>query len=63
MIVGVIKTKDVFLHPITIIQMKGFTGFLKILKRAVSTKTYRFINFMENTAITMVSRKFANKHK
>lgn len=63
MIVGVIKTKDVLLHPITIIHMKGLKGFFKILKRAISTKTYRFVNFMENTAITMISKKYSLRHK
>ncbi len=61
MIVGVIKTKDVLLHPVTIIQMKGFVGFCKILRRALSTKSYRFVNFMENTAITVVSKRFHPK--
>lgn len=46
MIVGVIKTKDIFFHPVTIIQMKGWLGFLAVLRQAMSYKSYRFINFI-----------------
>jgi|GEM_PF-2078281 len=49
MFVGVIKTKDVLLHPLTIISMKGFRGFLKLLVRALSRKEYRFISMTQNT--------------
>lgn len=52
MIVGIIKTRDILLHPITIIQMRGIVGFLEIMKRAFSTKTYRFINLMTGTVMT-----------
>ncbi len=49
MITGVIKTKDVLLHPWTIISMKGFRGFCKLLVRAMSRKPYQFIQMVENT--------------
>lgn len=49
MFVGVIKTKDVLLHPLTIISMKGFRGFLKMLVRALSPKKYSFISMTQNT--------------
>ena len=52
MIVGIIKTKDILLHPITIIQMRGLVGFLGIVKRALSVKTYHFINLMTGTTMT-----------
>ncbi len=63
MLIGVIRTKDVLLHPITIIHMKGIRGFFKILRRALSTKTYRFINMLETTTITMVGKRFQSKSK
>jgi hypothetical protein len=46
---GVIKTRDILLHPRTIIQMRGFKGFCKLLYRALSRKKYRFINMVQNT--------------
>lgn len=49
MFVGVIKTRDVLLHPLTIISMKGLRGFLKLLVRALSRKEYRFISMTQNT--------------
>lgn len=49
MIVGVIKTKDILLHPITIISMRGVFGFFKLLFRALSPKRYQFIQMIENT--------------
>lgn len=49
MFVGVIKTRDVLLHPITLIQMRGFKGFLKLFFRALSPKRYRFIGMTQQT--------------
>ena len=49
MFVGVIKTKDVLLHPVTIIRMRGFSGYVKLFFRALSPKRYRFIAMTQNT--------------
>lgn len=49
MIVGVIRTKDIILNPFTIISMRGFKGFCKLLFRALSRKRYPFINMIEHT--------------
>ena len=49
MFVGVVKTKDVLLHPWIMITMRGFRGFLKLVVRALSSKQYSFINNIENT--------------
>ncbi|HEX5036376.1 MAG TPA: hypothetical protein VFX30_04395 [bacterium] len=49
MFVGVIKTKDVLLHPMTIIRMRGFKGYLKLFFRALSPKRYRFIGMTQHT--------------
>lgn len=49
MIVGVIQTKDVFLNPITLIRMKGFIGYFKLILRSLSPRPHCFINIMENT--------------
>ena len=56
MFVGVIKTRDVLLHPITLIEMRGFRGFLKLLFRALSPKQYRFINMTQNTQWTRIKK-------
>lgn len=57
MIVGVIKTRDILLHPGTIISMRGFRGFLKLLVRAFSFKRYHFINMIEHTQWVNVGKK------
>ena len=49
MFIGVIKTKDVLLHPISLIRMRGFAGFVKLILRAMSPKPYSFIQMTQNT--------------
>lgn len=49
MFVGVIKTKDVLLHPVTIMKMRGFRGYMKLFLRALSPKRYRFIAMTQHT--------------
>lgn len=49
MFVGVIKTRDVLLHPVTIIQMRGFRGYMKLFFRALSLRRYRFISMTQHT--------------
>ena len=49
MFVGVIKTRDILFHPMTLIQMRGFKGFMKLFFRALSPKKYRFIGMTQKT--------------
>ncbi len=49
MFVGIIKTRDVLLHPITIMKMRGVKGYAKLLIRALSPRRYRFISMIQNT--------------
>lgn len=57
MFVGVIKTKDVLLHPITLIKMRGFKGFVKLFFRALSPKRYRFIGMTQQTQWVYLGKK------
>jgi hypothetical protein len=43
MFVGAVKTKDILLHPISLIRMRGFKGYLKLIGRALSRRRYSFI--------------------
>lgn len=54
---GVIKTKDILFHPKTIIEMRGWKGFFKLLYRAMSRKRYRFINMVQNTQWIYIGKK------
>lgn len=49
MIVGIIQTKDIILNPITLIRMKGFIGYFKLILRSLSSRPHCFINMIENT--------------
>lgn len=49
MFIGVIKTKDVLLHPVTMVAMRGIKGFFLLLLRALSPKPYPFISNIENS--------------
>jgi len=51
MIEGFIKTKDVFLHPISIIQIRGVKGYVKIMFRALSPKPHRFLSMIWSTSM------------
>ncbi len=57
MIEGYIKTKDVFLHPISIIQMRGIKGYCKVLYRALSPKPHRFLSMMFSTSFRTRAKK------
>lgn len=57
MFIGVIRTKDILLHPRTIISMRGVSGFFKLLFRALSRKPYHFINMIEKTQWVYVGKK------
>lgn len=47
MVRGVIKTQDILCHPIAVIALVGFRGFLKILWKALGSQECQFINFIE----------------
>lgn len=49
MFVGVIKTKDVLLHPRELIRMRGFKGYLKLVWRALHTRRYAFIGMTQGS--------------
>lgn len=55
MFVGVIKTKDILLNPLSIIHMRGIKGFFKLLFRALSRRHYHFINMIEKTQWNIVA--------
>ncbi len=57
MFVGVIKTRDVLLHPITIMKMRGFKGLVKLLVRALSPRRYRFIAMSQHTQWVCMGKK------
>lgn len=57
MIVGVIKTRDILLHPWTIISMRGILGFFKLLIKAISRRPYCFINSIENSQWVFIGKK------
>ena len=49
MFIGVIRTRDVLLHPLIILKMRGLKGFLKLFIRALSFKRYRFVGMTQQT--------------
>ena len=57
MYVGILKTRDILLHPGSLIAMRGFKGFLKLLFRAFSRKKYRFVNQIEETSWIYIGGK------
>jgi hypothetical protein len=57
MFVGIIKTRDVLLHPITIVRMRGVKGYAKLLVRALSPRRYRFISMIQNTQWVFLGHK------
>ncbi len=57
MFVGVIKTKDVLLHPLTLMKMRGFKGLMKLIVRALSPRRYRFVGMTQHTQWIHVDKK------
>lgn len=49
MFVGVIKTRDVLLHPRELIRMRGFKGYLKLIWRALKRKRYAFVGMTQGS--------------
>ncbi len=46
---GIVKTRDILLHPWPIIHMRGAKGYFKILVRALSRRRYRMVDHLEKT--------------
>lgn len=57
MIVGVIRTRDVIFHPVSVFSIQGFRGFLRVLFRAFCKRKYRFVDLIEITTRTFVGKK------
>lgn len=49
MFVGYVKTRDILLHPVSLIRMRGFTGYLKLIGRALSRHSYSFIRMTQKS--------------
>lgn len=49
MFIGYVKTKDIFLHPISLMQMRGLKGYLKLIGRALSRRKYSFIRMTQKS--------------
>jgi hypothetical protein len=57
MILGVIRTRDILMHPWIIISMRGIRGFFKLLFKALSRKPHYFINQIEDSRWVFVGKK------
>lgn len=49
MFVGVIKTKDILLHPIHLIRIRGVKGYCKLVWRALKKQPYSFIGMTQQS--------------
>lgn len=49
MFVGVIKTKDILLHPVHLIRIRGFKGYCKLVWRALKKQPYSFIGMTQQS--------------
>ncbi len=47
MLVGVIKNRDVFLHPISVFRIRGVIGFFKLFLHSLTRKPYRFLDILD----------------
>ncbi|OGP15332.1 MAG: hypothetical protein A2053_01245 [Deltaproteobacteria bacterium GWA2_50_8] len=51
---GIIRTRDILLNPGTIISMHGLKGYLGLLFRCLSRKTYNFVDYTDVTTWTWI---------
>jgi len=56
-IVGVIKTRDLLLHPFDVFQIQGLWGFFRLFAKVLSRKKYHFVDLIEITTRTLMGRK------
>jgi hypothetical protein len=47
--VGIIKNKDILLNPRSIIHMRGWKGYFKLVWRTLSRKPYAFIRMTQDS--------------
>jgi len=47
MFIGVVTNKDVLSHPFLLVRLHGIRGFIRILSRALSYKSYQFIDCLK----------------
>ncbi len=57
MIVGVITTRDVLLHPVSVVSIQGVRGFLRTLWYALGKKQYTFTDLIKMTTRTLLPKK------
>ena len=62
MITGVIKTRDILLHPVSVISISGLVGFFRILRKAISHQSYHFIDFIEITRTKIKLQKLPSQN-
>lgn len=46
MLVGIIRTRDLILHPVAAASVRGLWGFLWVLVKAFSRERYRFVDLL-----------------
>lgn len=46
MIRGMIKTSHILSHPVLLIKLRGLRGYMQVLKKALSPKTYHYIQWL-----------------
>ncbi len=51
MIVGVIKTRDIILHPLAVFAIQGMRGFWRVLLGALSWRHYAFIEILSSNGM------------
>ena len=56
MLVGVIKTRDILRHPISVLSIQGVRGFFRLILRSFGRTPHCFLDFLEITATTFVGR-------
>ncbi len=57
MFTGVITTKEVFMHPITLIREYGLQSFFRCLMKGLSKEHYQFLPVVLSLSATSVSSK------
>lgn len=46
MVAGIITTRHIITHPVILIGMFGFLGYVRVLLKSLESKPYRFIDFV-----------------
>ena len=56
MLIGVIKTRDLILHPVSVFSIQGARGFFRILRKALSRDKYRFLDILQMPEPVVIGR-------